>query len=117
MDLDVAASFDPHGEVERRVALLADTVVTTARRGLVLGISGRVDPAAAGRLCQLASDAAIAALREGGPRPRDAEHEDFLLGNINGQATDDRAVRGCRSVRRSGCGTDHAAEAVKRVLH
>jgi NAD+ synthase len=53
-DLAVRPTFDPRHEIERRVAFLADTLTGTARTCLVLGISGGIDSAAAGKLCQLA---------------------------------------------------------------
>lgn len=59
-DLQVAASFDAHREVERRVAFLAERLTSTGLRSLVLGISGGVDSTTAGRLCQLAVERARA---------------------------------------------------------
>ncbi|MGW0532078.1 ammonia-dependent NAD(+) synthetase [Streptomyces sp. NPDC003032] len=53
-DLLVAATFDAEAEIERRVAFLAERLMTTGLRSLVLGISGGVDSTTAGRLCQLA---------------------------------------------------------------
>ncbi|QKW30861.1 ammonia-dependent NAD(+) synthetase [Streptomyces seoulensis] len=53
-DLQVSASFDAEREIERRVAFLADRLISTGLRSLVLGISGGVDSTTAGRLCQLA---------------------------------------------------------------
>jgi NAD+ synthase len=53
-ELDVSATMDPRLEARRRVDFLADALVATSRRALVLGISGGVDSTAAGRLCQLA---------------------------------------------------------------
>jgi NAD+ synthase len=53
-DLGVNPDFDPHRETGRRVAFLAHALTTTGRQTLVLGISGGVDSATAGRLCQLA---------------------------------------------------------------
>ncbi|MEU2875204.1 ammonia-dependent NAD(+) synthetase [Streptomyces sp. NPDC007070] len=53
-DLQVSASFDAEQEIERRVAFLADRLIATGLRSLVLGISGGVDSTTAGRLCQLA---------------------------------------------------------------
>lgn len=52
--LGVAPEIDPAAEVERRVGFLADYVMTTGTRGLVLGISGGQDSTLAGRLAQLA---------------------------------------------------------------
>ena len=53
-ELDVPAATDAGREIRRRVGFLADTLVATGRRALVLGISGGVDSTTAGRLCQLA---------------------------------------------------------------
>src|SRR4051794_24934106 len=53
-ELMVPAGFDAAGEVERRVGFLVDQLASTGQRGYVLGISGGVDSATAGRLCQLA---------------------------------------------------------------
>lgn len=53
-ELEVGASFDAAGEVERRVAFLAERLTSSGLRSLVLGISGGVDSSTAGRLCQLA---------------------------------------------------------------
>jgi NAD+ synthase len=63
-ELDVAAVLDPGREIRRRVDFLADTLMATGRRGLVLGISGGVDSTTAGRLCQLAVEQVR---RDGGP--------------------------------------------------
>ncbi|GIH19542.1 ammonia-dependent NAD(+) synthetase [Rugosimonospora africana] len=52
--LRVDADFDPHRDTARRIAFLADALTTTGRTTLVLGISGGIDSATAGRLCQLA---------------------------------------------------------------
>jgi NAD+ synthase len=52
--LDVARTFDPQVEIERRVAFLADQLRATRTTGYVLAISGGVDSCTAGRLCQLA---------------------------------------------------------------
>lgn len=57
-DLGVPADFDVDAEIERRVAFLAERLITTGSRALVLGISGGVDSLAAGRLCRLAVDRA-----------------------------------------------------------
>jgi NAD+ synthase len=160
-ELDVAATMDAHREVERRVAFLADTVVASGRRGLVLGISGGVDSTTAGRLSQLAvervregggeatfiamrlpygvqrdeadaqvaldfirpdevltvdikpaSDAALAAVREGGLRLRDAEQEDFVLGNIKARQRMIAQYAVAGAYDGLVVGTDHAAEAV-----
>jgi NAD+ synthase len=53
-ELHVAAAFDVHVEVERRVAFLADYLEASALTSFVLGISGGVDSSTAGRLAQLA---------------------------------------------------------------
>ena len=53
-ELGVTASFDPDTEIERRVEFLADQLRRNGVTSYVLGISGGVDSATAGRLCQLA---------------------------------------------------------------
>nr|WP_176728680.1 ammonia-dependent NAD(+) synthetase [Planobispora rosea] len=63
-DLQVSASFDAEREIERRVAFLADRLVSTGLRSLVLGISGGVDSTTTGRLCQLAVERVRATGRE-----------------------------------------------------
>src|SRR4051795_7596914 len=63
-ELGVPASFDPDTEIERRVEFLADQLRRTRATSYVLGISGGVDSATAGRLCQLAVERVRAA---GGP--------------------------------------------------
>lgn len=60
-DLEVAAEFDVHAEIERRVAFLAERLTATGTAALVLGISGGVDSLTAGRLCRLAVDRVRAA--------------------------------------------------------
>lgn len=55
-DLDVAATFDAGVETQRRVAFLAERLITTGTTALVLGVSGGVDSTAVGRLCRLAVD-------------------------------------------------------------
>ncbi|MFF0431067.1 ammonia-dependent NAD(+) synthetase [Streptomyces sp. NPDC004327] len=60
-ELEVAETFDPRAEIERRVAFLTERLTTTGLRCLVLGISGGVDSTTAGRLCQLAVERARAA--------------------------------------------------------
>ncbi|BCJ39874.1 NH(3)-dependent NAD(+) synthetase [Actinoplanes ianthinogenes] len=55
-ELHVAAEFDAAREIERRVGFLAEALISTGARSLVLGISGGVDSSTAGRLCQLAAD-------------------------------------------------------------
>ncbi|PWU43239.1 NAD(+) synthase [Micromonospora globispora] len=62
-ELQVSSSFDAAEEIERRVVFLADRLVDTGLKALVLGISGGVDSTTAGRLCQLAVE-----------RARDAGH-------------------------------------------
>lgn len=56
--LGVRPEIDPEGEVERRVAFLADYLRDTSASGYVLGISGGVDSTIAGRLAQLACERA-----------------------------------------------------------
>ncbi|MFF7730578.1 ammonia-dependent NAD(+) synthetase [Streptomyces sp. NPDC008001] len=63
-ELQVSASFDAQQEIERRVAFLADQLMSSGLRSLVLGISGGVDSTTAGRLCQLAVERVRAAGRE-----------------------------------------------------
>ncbi|MEU3876901.1 MULTISPECIES: ammonia-dependent NAD(+) synthetase [Streptomyces] len=63
-DLQVSASFDAQQEVERRVAFLAEQLISSGLRSLVLGISGGVDSTTAGRLCQLAVERVRATGRE-----------------------------------------------------
>jgi NAD+ synthase len=53
-ELGVPATFDVDGEIEQRVEFLADRLRRTGATAYVLGISGGVDSATAGRLCQLA---------------------------------------------------------------
>ncbi|HYO86872.1 MAG TPA: ammonia-dependent NAD(+) synthetase [Dermatophilaceae bacterium] len=60
-ELEVVTRFDAGEQVEARVAFLADYLVGTGAAGYVLGISGGVDSAAAGRLCQLACERVRAA--------------------------------------------------------
>src|SRR5215217_7693876 len=54
-ELMVPAEFDGAVEVERRVTFLAEQLAGSDLRGWVLGVSGGVDSATAGRLCQLAA--------------------------------------------------------------
>ncbi|WP_030196905.1 ammonia-dependent NAD(+) synthetase [Streptomyces sp. NRRL S-87] len=63
-DLQVPATFDAQQEIERRVAFLADRLLESGLRSLVLGISGGVDSTTAGRLCQLAVERVRATGRE-----------------------------------------------------
>ncbi|MEV5969475.1 ammonia-dependent NAD(+) synthetase [Streptomyces sp. NPDC051921] len=60
-ELEVAETFDPRAEIERRVAFLTERLTSTGLRSLVLGISGGVDSTTTGRLCQLAVERARAA--------------------------------------------------------
>jgi NAD+ synthase len=53
-ELGVPGPFDPDAEIERRIAFLTDQLTRSTAKGYVLGISGGVDSATAGRLCQLA---------------------------------------------------------------
>ena len=50
------ATFDAAREADRRVRFLAEYLITSGVRGLVLGISGGVDSSVAGRLSQLACE-------------------------------------------------------------
>ena len=50
----MSPQIDAASEVRRRVQFLADYLVRTGAKGLVLGISGGQDSSLAGRLCQLA---------------------------------------------------------------
>lgn len=65
-ELNVAASFYPPDDIDRRVAFLADSLRASGLRALVLGISGGVDSTTAGRLAQLA----VEALRQQGQEAR-----------------------------------------------
>jgi NAD+ synthase len=161
VDLDVTAMMDPRQEIRRRVDFLSGTLVATARRSLVLGISGGVDSTTAGRLCQLAvervregggeatfiamrlpygvqrdevdartaldfiradevltvdiraaSDAVLDAVRAGGLRFRDAQQEDFVLGNIKARQRMIAQYAVAGAYDGLVVGTDHAAEAV-----
>lgn len=53
-DLQVAESFDLAAEIEHRIVFLAQRLIASGRRTLILGVSGGVDSATTGRLCQLA---------------------------------------------------------------
>lgn len=53
-ELGVTGDFDVAAEAERRVDFLAEVMASSGTSTLVLGISGGVDSAAAGALCQLA---------------------------------------------------------------
>jgi len=55
-ELEVVQDFDAAREAERRIRFLADYLMRTGLRGLVLGISGGVDSSVCGRLCQLACE-------------------------------------------------------------
>ena len=48
--------FDAAVEIERRVTFLVEQLAGSGLRGWVLGVSGGVDSATAGRLCQLAAE-------------------------------------------------------------
>jgi NAD+ synthase len=52
--LDVVPHFDAQTEAERRIEFLCEQLRASARKALVLGISGGVDSTVAGRLAQLA---------------------------------------------------------------
>ncbi|TFD27456.1 ammonia-dependent NAD(+) synthetase [Cryobacterium cryoconiti] len=60
-ELNVSPRIDPAAEVSRRVQFLADYLLRTGAKGLVLGISGGQDSSLAGRLCQLAVEQLAAA--------------------------------------------------------
>ncbi len=53
-DLNVAPSIVPAEQIVARVAFLADYLLASTAKGLVLGVSGGQDSSLAGRLCQLA---------------------------------------------------------------
>ncbi len=53
-ELTVATGFDAAAEADRRAGFLAEQLLATGRQALVLGISGGVDSACAGKLCQRA---------------------------------------------------------------
>lgn len=55
-ELEVVQDFDAAREAERRIRFLAEYLMYTGTKGLVLGISGGVDSSVAGRLCQLACE-------------------------------------------------------------
>jgi NAD+ synthase len=57
-ELGVVPEIDPAAEAERRARFLADYLESTGTDGYVLGISGGVDSSTAGRLAQLACEAA-----------------------------------------------------------
>lgn len=59
-EMGVKATIDPEEEVARRVAFLRDYLTATGTGGFVLGISGGLDSTLAGRLAQLAVEAAAA---------------------------------------------------------
>jgi len=61
-ELEVDPHFDAGREIERRIAFLCGALTSTGTRALVLGISGGVDSATTGRLCQLA----VERVRDGG---------------------------------------------------
>ncbi|MGC5017291.1 hypothetical protein [Micromonospora sp. DT47] len=85
-DLAVTAGFGPAVEADRRAQFLVDQLITAGHRALVLGISGGIDSASAGRLCQLVAEQArhtgrhatfvamrLEHLRRPDPRERHAE--------------------------------------------
>ena len=55
-ELMVPVEFDAGVEIERRVTFLVEQLAGTGLRGWVLGVSGGVDSATAGRLCKLAAE-------------------------------------------------------------
>jgi NAD+ synthase len=57
-ELGVPREFDAEAEAARRIEFLADALVVAGSSGYVLGISGGVDSATAGRLAQLACERA-----------------------------------------------------------
>lgn len=57
-ELGVRPTIDPHAEIARRVNFLRSYLIATGAKGLVLGISGGQDSTLAGRLAQLAAQAA-----------------------------------------------------------
>jgi NAD+ synthase len=57
-ELQVASSFDAGKEAERRIAFLADYLISSNMRAYVLGISGGIDSTTTGRLAQLAVERA-----------------------------------------------------------
>jgi NAD+ synthase len=57
-ELGVGEEFDAQTEAERRIAFLVDALQSAGAAGFVLGISGGVDSATAGRLAQLACERA-----------------------------------------------------------
>lgn len=84
-ELGVAPQFEAAAEIARRVQFLADYARVAGAHALVLGISGGVDSAVAGRLCQLAVEQLRPAgmqLKAGGLSFNDAWQEDFVLGNV-----------------------------------
>lgn len=63
-ELGVSDSFNPEVEVAARIAFLYATLEAAGAAGFVLGISGGVDSATAGRLAQLACERARGAGRD-----------------------------------------------------
>lgn len=53
-ELGVPSEFDVDAEIERRISFLTGMLASSGTKAYVLGISGGVDSATAGRLCQLA---------------------------------------------------------------
>src|SRR3954451_15968178 len=94
-ELMVSAKFDAAVEVERRVTFLVEQLAGSGLRGWVLGISGGVDSATAGRLCQLAveriradgGDATFVAMRLPYHVQADEEDAQRALGFIRPDAT------------------------------
>ena len=60
--LDVAVAFNANLEIARRIGFLVEQLSSSGSHALILGISGGVDSATAGRLCQLA----VVEARQGG---------------------------------------------------
>ena len=52
-ELGVALRFDAQVDMQRRVAFLADYLISSGFKTLILGISGGIDSCTAGRLAQL----------------------------------------------------------------
>lgn len=82
--LGVRPTIDPATEVVRRVEFLADYILTTGAKGLVLGISGGQDSTLAGRLSQLAVEEL---------RRRGAEAEFWALRLPHGVQADESDAR------------------------
>ena len=139
--LGVTPGFDAAAEIARRVDFLCTHLRAGGLRTLVLGISGGIDSATAGRLGQLcaerlrstgyaarfvamrlpygvqrdeadAADAMLASLQAGGFSAADAAQQDFVLGNI--KARQRMIAQYAVAGARAGLviGTDHAAESL-----